>query len=162
MARAVVVMGVSGSGKTTVGGLVARRLGWKFADADTFHSEDNISKMKAGIPLEDEDRLPWLAALRALIDEHLAAGQSLVLACSALKRSYRRTLTEGSDRVEFVYLRGSRELIWRRMQERSGHYMKPELLASQFEALEEPEDALVFDIDLPPVDLAELVARALV
>lgn len=161
MARTAVVMGVSGSGKTTVGGLVARRLGWVFADADTFHPEANIAKMAAGIPLSDEDRMPWLVALRALIDEHLASGRSLVLACSALKRQYRRVLADGSERVTFVYLKGSRELILRRMSERSGHYMQPELLDSQFEALEEPADALVFDIDLPPVELAELVAVSL-
>ncbi|MEX2540322.1 MAG: gluconokinase [Trueperaceae bacterium] len=161
VARAVVVMGVSGSGKSTVGGLLARRLGWEFADADTYHPQANILKMAAGIPLDDEDRMPWLVALRSLIDEHLAAGRSLVLACSALKRQYRRILAEGSERVSFVYLKGSRELILRRMSERSGHYMKPELLDSQFEALEEPADALVFDIDLPPVKLAELVALAL-
>jgi gluconokinase len=160
-ARALVVMGVSGSGKTTVGRLLAKRLDWEFADADRYHPPANIAKMAAGVPLDDEDREPWLLSLRELIDERLAAGQSLVLACSALKRRYRQVLGDADDRVEFVYLKGSRELIRRRMQERSAHYMKPEMLDSQFEALEEPENALVCEIDAPPAELARRVARAL-
>jgi gluconokinase len=160
-ARALVVMGVSGSGKTTVGRLLAKRLDWEFADADRYHSPASIAKMATGVPLGDEDREPWLLSLRALIDERLAAGQSLVLACSALKRRYRQVLAGTDDRVEFVYLKGSRELIRRRMEERSAHYMKPGMLDSQFEALEEPENALVCEIDAPPDELARRVARAL-
>lgn len=159
--RALVVMGVSGSGKTTIGRLLAARLDWPFADADAYHSPENVAKMAAGIALSDEDRRPWLQRLRELIDQHLAEGRPLVLACSALKREYRRTLAEGDERVKFVYLQGSPELIQRRLQERSGHYMKPDLLTSQFRALEEPEDALVLDAARPPAELVGQAAKEL-
>lgn len=157
MSRVVVVMGVSGSGKTTVGLLLAARLGWDFVDADDFHSPASKAKMAAGISLDDEDRRPWLRSLRGLIEERLGKDQPLVLACSALKEEYRELLGRADERVTFVYLRGSRELIARRLGSRSGHFMDPGLLASQFEALEEPEDAVVLDASLPP---EELVSQA--
>lgn len=160
-ARALVVMGVAGSGKTTIGELLASRAGWEFADADAFHPPENVAKMSAGTPLDDEDRVPWLRALRSLIARRLAAGESLVLACSALKEDYRRVLATDDERVEFVYLKGSPELISRRLSERTGHYMNPGLLDSQFNALEEPEEALVLDAGLPPEELVERAARAL-
>lgn len=158
---AVVVMGVSGSGKTTIGRLLAARLGWQFADADDFHSPENVAKMAAGNALDDEDRRPWLERLHELIFDHLESGRPLVMACSALKREYRRVLANGDERVKFVYLKGSAELIGRRLQERSGHYMKPDLLTSQFQALEEPQDALVLDVAQAPTELVEQAAREL-
>lgn len=161
MARAVVVMGVTGSGKSTIGRLLAERLGWDFEDADVYHPEANIAKMATGIPLDDRDRVPWLQTLRALIDERLDAERSLVLACSALKQDYRDVLSRSRGEVDFVYLKGSRELIGSRLQERTGHYMKPELLDSQFEALEEPKEALVVDINRSPEELVERLAREL-
>jgi gluconokinase len=144
-------MGVSGSGKTTVGKALASELGWDFYDADDFHPPENISKMEDGIPLSDSDRAPWLAALHRLIESCLTRNRPGVLACSALKESYRQGLMEGNDEVQLVYLRGSYELIWSRMSARKDHYMKPEMLKSQFDALEEPADALTVDIS-PSVD----------
>ena len=158
-ARAIVVMGVSGSGKTTVGRLLAQRLGWEFADADAFHSESNVDKMRRGIPLDDADRAPWLRSLARLLDDRLGRGRSIVLACSALKRHYRDLLAGGDERVSFVYLKGSRELILDRLRRRSGHYMKPDLLDSQFQALEEPSDAMILDVSRPPAELAAEAAR---
>lgn len=156
--RVYVVMGVSGSGKTEVGGRVAEALGWHFLDADDFHPEANVEKMSRGEPLDDSDRAPWLARLRELIDEHLAEGRELVLACSALKERYRERLR--ADRsVGFIYLEGSLELIQERMETREGHFMKTEMLKSQFEALEEPDpgDALSIDIDQSLDDVVKSV-----
>ncbi len=145
----IVIMGVSGCGKTTIGQQLADRLGWPFFDGDAFHPPANIDKMSRGIPLDDEDRAGWLAAIADRMRELLAVGQSGVFACSALKQKYRDQL-HVSDQVKFVYLRGDYDLIWSRMQQRPGHYMKPNMLASQFEALEEPHDALTLDIEQPP------------
>ncbi|MEJ2293012.1 MAG: gluconokinase, partial [Deinococcales bacterium] len=149
MPDAVVVMGVSGSGKTTVGKRLASRLGFAFADADAYHPQANIDKMAAGVPLTDEDREPWLGRLRALIEEHAAEGRSLVLACSALKERYRRTLkrAEPAARVQIVYLKGDFDTILARMRRRKGHYMKAGMLQSQFRDLEEPTDAVTVDVD---------------
>jgi len=142
-----VIMGLSGCGKTTVGQALAERLGCPFHDGDDFHPPENVAKMARGVPLDDADRTPWLAILRRLITDCLASGQSAVLACSALKQNYRDRLGAGNPAVTFVYLSGSFDLIARRMQGRPGHYMKARMLRSQFEALEEPDDAIVIDID---------------
>jgi gluconokinase len=144
--QAIVLMGVSGSGKTSVGVRLSQRLNWPFYDGDDFHPPENIAKMGQGIPLDDADRVPWLAILNNLISEHLSAGKSMLLACSALKRKYRDQLTDGNPGTVFVYLKGDFNLIFDRMGVRSGHYMKAEMLQSQFSALENPKDALVVDI----------------
>lgn len=145
MARVVILMGVSGSGKTTVGLELARRLGWDFADADDFHPSANVAKMSQGVPLDEHDREPWLSALRAPIDAQLAAGKSTVLACSALRARYREVL--GQESVHFVYLKGDTRKILERLEARTGHYMKMGLLESQLATLEEPDDVLVVGID---------------
>jgi gluconokinase len=144
--RFFIVMGVSGSGKTEVGRSLAQHLGWDFYDADDFHPADNITKMAAGIPLDDSDRAPWLASLHELISSSIKKNKPGVLACSALKERYRQQLLAGNDDVQLVYLKGSYELIWSRMSARKDHYMKPHMLRSQFETLEEPGNALVIDI----------------
>ncbi len=158
--RVVIVMGVSGCGKTTVGRLVAQRAHWAFVDADDHHPPANVAKMARGEPLDDDDRMPWLQRLRRLIDAALAGGGALVLACSALKRSYRDVLGVGDPRIALVYLRGDEALIAERMRRRTEHFFRPELLHSQFEALEEPAEALVVDVDATPEELSErIVAR---
>jgi gluconokinase len=146
MFKSILVMGVSGSGKTTVGMSLADRLGWDFYDGDNFHTAENIAKMRQGIPLTDEDRLPWLEALGKLISANIEEFKPSVLACSALKKQYREILLRGRQDVLVVYLKGSYELIWSRMRERTDHYMKAEMLKSQFEALEEPEEGLTIEV----------------
>jgi gluconokinase len=145
----IILMGVAGSGKTTVGKALAKQLGWDFYDADDFHPRENITKMASGVPLTDADRVPWLATLHQLITSSLEANRPGVLACSALKERYRQQLLEGNKGVKIVYLKGSYDLIWSRMAQRGAHYMKPQMLQSQFEALEEPTNALTIDISLP-------------
>lgn len=152
-----IVMGVSGSGKSTVGRALAERLGWDFFDADDFHPPENIAKMAAGIPLNDSDRTPWLAALSNQLSATLTAGRHPVLACSALKESYRKQLLEGKIGAEIIYLKGSYELLWARMSGRQGHFMKPEMLKSQFATLEEPKNALVLDVSMPLEEMLDLV-----
>jgi len=150
----VVVMGVCGCGKTTVGRALADRLGWSFFDADDFHPQANVAKMAAGVALSDEDRGPWLDRLAAEMRAVARTGQHAVLACSALKESYRRRIARGIESadgeegfdVRIVYLKGDAGTIEPRLAMRSGHYMPPSLLASQFAALEEPVDAVVIDI----------------
>ncbi|WP_199431728.1 gluconokinase [Qaidamihabitans albus] len=158
----LVVMGVSGAGKSTAARLLARRLGWTMAEADEFHPEANIAKMTAGTPLTDADRLPWLSAIRDWIDERGAAGRSVVVTCSALKRSYRDVLRQAhAARVRFVFLHGSAQTVRLRLAERSGHFMPPSLLASQFgdlEPLGPDEDGVTVDVGDPP---DEVVTRAL-
>jgi gluconokinase len=154
----IVLMGVTGSGKTTVGKLLAAKLGWSYYDADDFHSPANVEKMKRGIPLDDADRAPWLAALRELIRDRVASEANGVLACSALKQAYRDGLLL-SDAVRLVYLQGSRELIRRRLTQRQGHFMDPKLIDSQFETLEEPEGELTIDVALPA---NEIVVRIMI
>ena len=144
--QALILMGVSGSGKTAVGELLSQKLGWPFFDGDDFHPKENVAKMAAGIPLDDEDRIPWLLNLRDLIADHLAERKPLLLACSALKQTYRDLLLEGNPHTQIIHLQGDFGLIMGRMQARAGHYMKPEMLKSQFETLEEPTDALTVDI----------------
>jgi carbohydrate kinase, thermoresistant glucokinase family len=157
----LLVMGVAGSGKTTVGQLLARQLHWSFADADDFHPPANIAKMSAGQPLTDADRTPWLAALRAHIESCLAKNENAVLACSALKESYRHTLVVDPARVRIVYLHGSRELLLSRISGRQGHYMKPAMLDSQLATLEPPADALSLDVTPTPEVLVEKIRTTL-
>jgi len=156
---AIVVMGVSGAGKSTVGKLIAARLDCPFGDADSFHPKANIEKMASGQPLTDEDRWPWLRAIAAWIAEHRAAGTTCVVTCSALKRAYRDLLT-GNQRadVRLVYLKGDIDLIAARLKSRTGHFMPPALLRSQFDALEEPradEHAIAVPIDEMPEEIAD-------
>ena len=135
----VIVAGVSGSGKTTVGALLAGRLGWRFADADDFHPAANVEKMRAGIPLTDDDRWPWLRAIAAWMDERIARGEYAVVACSALKRSYRDLLLGGRPEARMVFLAPDREVLARRLAARHGHFFPEQLLGTQFAALEPPE-----------------------
>jgi gluconokinase len=153
----VIVMGVSGSGKTTIGGALAQRLGCPFYDGDDFHPPANVAKMASGIPLTDEDRAGWLAALTDIIRSGLVSGAKGVIACSALKESYRNLLRLDHRHVKFVYLKGSYELILSRMQTRAGHYMKPTMLQSQFAALEEPAGVLTVDISHSPDDILDTI-----
>jgi gluconokinase len=157
----VIVMGVTGCGKTTVGVLLAQECGWDFHDADTFHPAENVAKMKRGEPLTDEDRWPWLERLNAFLIESEQRGQSLVLACSALKQAYRDRLARGGAAVRFVFLDGDKELIGARLAARRGHYMNPKLLDSQFAILERPEEALRVDIADSPAELVRSIREAL-
>lgn len=151
-------MGVVGAGKTTVGSLLAQKLGWRFADADDFHPAVNVEKIRHGIPLDDADRVPWLAALRNAILDWNAKRQSAVLACSALKRKYRDQLSV--DGVRFVYLKGDFDLIEHRLQERTGHFASESILKSQFEDLETPDDAITVEIDkAPDAIVTEIIAK---
>ncbi|WP_205710854.1 gluconokinase [Isoptericola sp. BMS4] len=157
----VVVMGVAGSGKTTVAALLAERLGLDVAEADEFHPRANIEKMSAGTPLTDEDRWPWLRAIREWLESESDAGRSAVVTCSALKRSYRDELRRARGRVRFVHLAGSRDLLAERMAGRSGHFMPLSLLDSQLatlEPLEADEDGLVVDVTTPVRDVVAAVA----
>ncbi len=159
----VIVFGVSGTGKTTIGKLLAQELGWPFYEADDFHSGINIDKMRRGIPLTDEDRWPWLKGLRQLIERPLEAGENAVLACSALKRAYRERLRV-SDEVKFVFLRGDYALIEKQLRQRRGHFMNPELLRSQFTDLEEPkpdEGVLTIELGRTPEELVEEIKMKL-
>ncbi len=163
-ARAIVVMGVSGSGKSTVGERLASRLGWSYEDGDAYHPPGNVAKMHAGHPLTDDDRRPWLAAIAEAIDRRTAAGQPFVIACSALKRAYRDILVHGRDDVRIVYLKGSREVIASRLKARKGHFMPPDLLDSQFATLEEPacdEYAIAVDIDASVETIVDGIMRRL-
>jgi len=147
----VVLMGVTGTGKSTVGKLFASQLGWTFVEGDDFHPQANVEKMRQGIPLNDEDRKPWLDAIRHRLEQASQRGENVVLACSALKHSYQHYLAAYvPEAVRFVYLFGSPEVIRQRLAERTGHFMNPALLASQFEDLEPPEDAIRVDINQSP------------
>jgi gluconokinase len=154
----IVLMGVSGAGKTTVGRLLAEALGAEFAEGDAYHPPGNVEKMRRGIPLEDADRWPWLQTLADQIDRWLAARKTVVLACSALKQSYRDVLAQGRPGVRFVHLEGDKALIRGRLDARRGHYMPAILLDSQFAALEPPVDAVTVDVaGTPEAIMAEIV-----
>jgi len=155
----VVVMGVSGSGKTTIGTRLAEALRCDFLEGDSLHPPANVEKMAHGIPLTDADRAPWLAAIRAHILAAIEHGQCLIVACSALKQQYRDFLSQGTN-IIWVYLKGTQEMIEPRIEHRYAHYMKAGMLPSQFADLEEPKDALVVDISLPPeAILQQLLAK---
>ena len=158
----VILMGVSGAGKTTVGKLLAKDLGWKFYDSDYFHPQTNIDKMQRGVALTDEDRSLWLARLRTLISERLQTNQPAVIACSALKYAYRRQLTVDADAVRFMYLRGTYEQVCQRLKKREDHFMPVELLKSQFAILEEPKDGLALDISQEPGALVVQIKKDLI
>ena len=163
-ARVAVIMGVSGSGKTTVGAALARRLGWLFQEGDALHPPENIAKMKAGHPLDDEDRAPWLAAVASRIDQWRDDGKCGVVACSALKRRYRDIIIGGRADVRLIYLEGSRTLIGERLAQRRDHFMPASLLDSQFAALEPPaaeEDAITVSVDAPVDTMVAQLAAAL-
>ena len=153
----VIIFGVSGAGKTTIGKLLAQKLGWKFLEADDFHPAANVEKMRSGHPLTDDDRWPWLERLREQIKQHVELGENAVLACSALKRKYRDRLRVNS-RVKFVFLRGDYALIEKQVRHRRGHFMNPALLRSQFADLEEPapnEDAIRIELGRTPQEIVE-------
>ena len=150
----IAVIGVAGSGKTTVGTLLANAMNCPFLEGDSLHSNENVDKMSHGTPLTDADRAPWLATIHARILDCFERGQDLVVACSALKQRYRTVLAEGVP-ITWVYLKGSFELIRARLKHRSSHFMKADMLASQFDALEEPSDALVVDVSAPPTVIVE-------
>ena len=157
--RFFIVMGVSGCGKTSVGKSLAEHLGWDFYDADDFHPPENVSKMASGTPLTDSDRAPWLASLNDLVSSSLTQDHPGVLACSALKERYRQQLLAGNDGVRLIYLKGSYDLIWSRMIVRADHYMKPHMLQSQFETLEEPTNALIVDISLSVDEIVQEILK---
>jgi gluconokinase len=156
----VIVMGVVGAGKTTVGRLLAEQLGWRFADADDFHPPSNVEKIRNGIALSDDDRQPWLERLRASITDWIAAGHNVVLACSALKSSYRQELEVGPE-VRFAYLRGSADLIAGRLRARQGHFAGEQILASQLADLEEPDRAVIVDIAATPQQIVAEIRKEL-
>ena len=156
-----VIMGVSGTGKSTIGKILSERTGWKFIDADDYHPRANLEKLNQGIALNDRDRLPWLQELRRLISQTLSQKQSGILACSALKSQYRQILSGNSNQVKFIYLAGDYDCIQARIQQRQGHFMNPELLRSQFETLEAPKDAIMIDVSLTPEQIIERILRTI-
>lgn len=157
----IVVMGVSGTGKTTLGRLLAEDLGWPFYEGDEFHPRANVEKMRSGVALTDADREPWLARLAALIQGLSERQESAILACSALKKAYRERLRQAGNNVRFVYLQGEEGTLAERLRDREGHYMKAGLLRSQFQALEEPERAVAVNSSLEPGEIAEEVKKEL-
>ena len=156
----IVLMGVAGSGKTTIGLALAAQLGWSFRDADEFHPPANVAKMSSGTPLTDRDRTAWLAAIRAHLDACGTRGENAVVTCSALKEKYRARLIADPANVKLVHLAGDPELIAGRLRARQGHFMKPEMLQSQFADLEPPRDALTVDIAPPPDAIIAQIRQA--
>lgn len=156
----VALMGVAGVGKTTVGKRLAQAIGWQFYDGDDFHPPANVDKMAQGIPLTDADRIAWLDALQKLINGQIRQGQPAVIACSALKRSYRRRLLHDNEGVRFVHLQGSYDLIQSRLRARRGHFFRADLLAGQFDALEAPADVLVVDVSDTPAGIVRTIRNA--
>jgi gluconokinase len=154
-------MGVSGAGKTLIGRALARRLGWPFLDADDFHPASNVDKMRGGTPLEPEDRVAWLDAIRVALTTVQSTGGNAVMACSALRHEFREALREDLSAVRFVYLKADRELIHGRVSTRTDHFMPPSLVDSQFATLDEPDDALVIDASKEPEAIVEEIARGL-
>jgi gluconokinase len=154
----IVIMGVAGSGKTTIGSLLANELGWTFYDADDFHSESNRTKMSQGIALTDRDRADWLITLRGLIAQNIQQNNPAILACSALKNSYRNTL-EVNEQVKFIHLQGTYEQIKTRLANRAGHFMLAGMLDSQFQILEEPQNALTVNISNTPEDIIAIIRK---
>jgi gluconokinase len=157
----ILIMGVAGSGKSTVGEKLAATLNWSFRDADDFHPPQNVAKMGSGLPLDDNDRRPWLAAIRAYIDVCLAENRGAVVTCSALKERYRTALIGDPTRVKLVYLAGDPGVILDRMKKRQGHFMKPEMLTSQLAALEPPQRCLAIDIGKTPDEIVTNILRGL-
>jgi gluconokinase len=157
----VIVMGVSGAGKTTIGRALASSLGWEFHDGDDLHTEASKLKMHRGIALDDADRAPWLRAIRELIVSMLDGGRNGVVACSALKQSYRDELVADPGSVKVVYLRGTKELIAGRLRNRGGHFMNPALLQSQIDTLEEPREAIVIDASAAPESIVGVIRARL-
>ncbi len=155
----IILMGVAGSGKTTIGQLLASKLGWLFFEGDDFHSQENVEKMAQGTPLTDEDREGWLEAIAGQIKLLEQDSRSAVIACSALKDSYRKKLSSAAKGVKFVFLRGDFEAVRERLESRKGHYMKSTLLQSQFDILEEPENSLDIDIKNSPEKITETIIQ---
>jgi gluconokinase len=156
----VIVMGTTGAGKTTIGTMLAAQLNWQFADADAFHPPANIEKMSHGIPLNDADRAPWLAAMRKAILEWVAAGKNVVLACSALKRAYREELRPSAE-ANMIYLKGTYALFAERIRQRHGHFAGEGILAGQFADLEEPDDAITIDAAKTPEEIVAEIRKRL-
>jgi gluconokinase len=157
----ILIMGVAGSGKSTIGARLALALGWTFIDADDFHSTENVRKMAAGIPLSDEDRRPWLDDLCVLVRRYAACGGELVLACSALKSSYRDVLLSANPEMITIYLKADADLLRERLSHRSGHYMSSDLLQSQLDMLEEPVDATAIPAAWPPDKIVAAIRSAI-
>lgn len=156
----LILMGVSGSGKTVIGQSLAQAVNWPFYDGDDFHPQANVAKMAQGIALTDADRAPWLQSIHLHIAALVTHGEHAVVACSALKQAYRDQLVDQLEDVYFIYLKGSAGLIQQRLMARRGHFMPPELLASQFDTLEEPEEVLIVDIAQPPDRIVHDIRRA--
>jgi len=157
----IIIMGVAGTGKTTIGEILSTRLRWDFYDADDYHPNENKDKMRRGIPLTDSDRWPWLKAIRELIDSCLSKNNPSIIACSALRKSYREFLKEDRERVRFVYLKGDENTLLKRLSLRKGHFAGADLLESQLETLEEPENVLSVDISKQPEEITNFIIEKL-